>query len=59
MRISCQEAFGPFIDLFRYSNVHDAIRQVNDSEYGLQAGFFTNDWQLAEEAFSEIEVGRG
>ena len=57
MRISCQEAFGPFIDLFRFSDVHDAIRRVNDSEYGLQAGFFTNDWQLAEEAFSEIEVG--
>jgi glyceraldehyde-3-phosphate dehydrogenase (NADP+) len=57
MRISCQEAFGPFIDLFRYSDVHDAIRRVNDSEYGLQAGFFTNDWRLAEEAFQEIEVG--
>jgi acyl-CoA reductase-like NAD-dependent aldehyde dehydrogenase len=57
MRISCQEAFGPFIDLFRYSDVHEAIRRVNDSEYGLQAGFFTNDWRLAEEAFQEIEVG--
>jgi acyl-CoA reductase-like NAD-dependent aldehyde dehydrogenase len=57
MRISCQEAFGPFIDLFRYSDVYDAIRRVNDSEYGLQAGFFTTDWRLAEEAFQEIEVG--
>jgi acyl-CoA reductase-like NAD-dependent aldehyde dehydrogenase len=57
MRISCQEAFGPFIDLFRYSDVHDAIRRVNDSDYGLQAGFFTNDWRLVEEAFQEIEVG--
>lgn len=57
MRISCQEAFGPFVDLFRFADVHDAIRRVNDSEYGLQAGFFTNDWQLVEEAFQEIEVG--
>lgn len=57
MRISCQEAFGPFVDLFRFSDVHDAIRRVNDSEYGLQAGFFTKDWQLVEEAFQEIEVG--
>lgn len=57
MRISCQEAFGPFVDLFRYSDVHDAIRRVNDSDYGLQAGIFTNDWRIIEEAFEEIEVG--
>lgn len=57
MRISCQEAFGPFVDLYRYTDVHDAMRRVNDSEYGLQAGFFTNNWQLVEDAFTTIEVG--
>jgi glyceraldehyde-3-phosphate dehydrogenase (NADP+) len=57
MRISCQEAFGPFVGLYPYSDVHAAIRAVDGSDFGLQAGIFTNDWRLVEKAFEEIEVG--
>jgi len=57
MRISCQEAFGPFVGLYQYSDVHAAIKAVDGGEFGLQAGIFTNDWRLVEEAFQEIEVG--
>ncbi len=31
--------------------------KVNDSDYGLQAGLFTNDLQFAMKAAREIEVG--
>ncbi len=57
MRISCQEAFGPFIGLYAYNDIQDAIRAVDDSDFGLQAGIFTNDWRLVEDAFDNIEVG--
>ncbi len=57
MKLSCQEAFGPVVGLYRYTDVHEAIRAVDDSEFGLQAGIFTNDWRLVEEAFENIEVG--
>ncbi|MFZ0544589.1 MAG: aldehyde dehydrogenase family protein [Candidatus Promineifilaceae bacterium] len=57
MRISCQEAFGPFVGLYSYTDVIDAIHRVDASEFGLQAGFFTNDWNLIQTAFNEIEVG--
>lgn len=57
MKVSCQEAFGPVVGLYRYTDVHAAIRAVDSSEFGLQAGIFTNDWRLVEEAFENIEVG--
>jgi acyl-CoA reductase-like NAD-dependent aldehyde dehydrogenase len=35
----------------------DAIRAVDTSDFGLQAGLFTSDWNLVQKAFEEIEVG--
>jgi acyl-CoA reductase-like NAD-dependent aldehyde dehydrogenase len=37
--------------------VDEAFRAVNDSAYGLQAGVFTTDVQLAFHASAELEVG--
>lgn len=57
MRVSCQEVFGPVVGLYRYADAADALRAVNASDFGLQAGLFTKDWNLIERAFAEIEVG--
>jgi acyl-CoA reductase-like NAD-dependent aldehyde dehydrogenase len=35
----------------------DAIRRVDQSDFGLQAGLFTNDMTIVQKAFEEIEVG--
>lgn len=34
-----------------------ALREVNDSRYGLQAGIFTRDLYKAQKAWDELEVG--
>jgi acyl-CoA reductase-like NAD-dependent aldehyde dehydrogenase len=57
MPISCQEVFGPVLGLYRYREGRDAIHAVTNSDFGLQAGIFTNDWRLIQDAFEEIEVG--
>lgn len=57
MRVSCQEVFGPVVGLYSYDNIHAAMAAVDNSDYGLQAGLFTNDWQLIEDAYSRISVG--
>jgi len=57
MRVSCQEAFAPLVGLYRYTDVREAIRGVDDSDFGLQAGLFTNDMTVVREAFENIEVG--
>ena len=57
MSISCKEAFGPFVGLYPYQDVMAAIDAVDTSDFGLQAGIFTNDVNLIEAAFDRIEVG--
>ena len=57
MRVSCQEAFAPLVAVFRFDDVRQAISDVNDSDFGLQAGLFTNDWTVISDAFERIEVG--
>jgi acyl-CoA reductase-like NAD-dependent aldehyde dehydrogenase len=51
------EAFGPVAVLSRFQTFEEAIRQVNDSAFGLQAGVFTKDLNLAMQAWDEIVVG--
>ncbi|MEF3306483.1 aldehyde dehydrogenase family protein [Paenibacillus sp. GYB003] len=55
--VSCQEAFGPIVTIGSFSTLDEAIRDVNDSRYGLQAGIYTNDIHAAMRAAMELEVG--
>lgn len=57
LRICAQEAFAPVVILDRYADFDTALRHLNDSRYGLQAGVFTYDMRLVEQAFRELEVG--
>ena len=43
--------------LSRFSDFDDALAEVNDSDYGLQAGIFTRDIHKALRAWDELEVG--
>ena len=56
-KISCLEVFAPVVVVYKYDNVLDALKQVNDSRYGLQAGLFTNDAELIFKAYEELDVG--
>lgn len=55
--ICAEEAFGPVAVLSKYSDYEDALQQVNDSVFGLQAGIFTNDLAKALQAWDELVVG--
>ena len=57
MRVSCQEVFAPLVGLYRYTDVNQAISAVSASEFGLQAGLFTKNWDVIQDAFNGIEVG--
>jgi glyceraldehyde-3-phosphate dehydrogenase (NADP+) len=57
MRVSCEEVFAPIVALTPFSDVHEAIALAGRSEFGLQAGLFTNDLNVVDEAFARIEVG--
>ncbi len=51
------EAFAPLICVNRFSDIDEAIRLVNDSPYGLQAGIYTQNINNAFSFIKEAEVG--
>ncbi len=57
MRVNCAEVFAPVVTVEAYEDFHDAVRRVNDSPYGLQAGVFTRDVRLLFHAYEELQVG--
>jgi len=57
MKVMCQEAFAPLVSLYEYEKFEDAVRMVEDSPYGLQAGVYTNDLRKAMYAVDRINVG--
>jgi acyl-CoA reductase-like NAD-dependent aldehyde dehydrogenase len=57
MKVNCQEIFAPVVTVEPYDDFDKAIRQVNNSPYGLQAGIFTRDAKLMFTAYEELEVG--
>lgn len=55
--LSAEEAFGPVALLQPFEEFDDALRTVNASRYGLQAGVFTHDLRHALRAWDALEVG--
>ena len=55
--ICSQEAFGPVAVLSKFSNFEDALTEVNNSDFGLQAGIFTRDIYKIQRAWDVLEVG--
>jgi len=57
MKVCSLEIFGPVVAVERFSAFQEAIDLVNDSNYGLQAGVFTNLVSEMNSAFNQLEVG--
>lgn len=56
-KIYAQEAFGPVAILESFNDFSQALKVVNDSRYGLQAGIFTKDIYKIQEAWNTLVVG--
>jgi acyl-CoA reductase-like NAD-dependent aldehyde dehydrogenase len=57
LKVACREIFGPVVTVSPFSDLADAIDQVNRSAYGLQAGIYTPSLDHALEAAEKLEVG--
>lgn len=55
--ICAREAFGPVAVLSSFARFDDALAEVNDSVYGLQAGIFTRDIFKIQRAWDTLDVG--
>jgi succinate-semialdehyde dehydrogenase/glutarate-semialdehyde dehydrogenase len=52
-----QEAFGPVLIVQPFQHMDEALAMVNDSPYGLTAGIFTQNIDVAMKAARQIRVG--
>ena len=57
MDLVINETFGPVAPLMKVKNVDEAIKLANATEYGLQAGVFTENYRNALKCVNEIEAG--
>ena len=57
MRVMTEETFGPLIPIMPVSGDDEAIRLMNDSEFGLTAAIFTQDEAAAIEIGNRVETG--
>ncbi|TCS72557.1 aldehyde dehydrogenase family protein [Effusibacillus lacus] len=57
VKVSFQEVFAPIVLINKVKTVDEAIEQVNDSRYGLQAGIYTENVHTAFDAAERLHVG--
>lgn len=57
MKVVCHEVFAPIVSILEYAEIDEAINIVNDSDFGLQAGIFTSDINIAFKAARDLQVG--
>ncbi|MFP3919122.1 aldehyde dehydrogenase family protein [Lysinibacillus telephonicus] len=57
MKVVCAEVFAPIIAVMPFTNEEEVIELANDSQYGLQAGVFTNDINRALKIADRLEMG--
>lgn len=57
MRVMTEESFGPVIGIMAVSGDDEAIKLMNDSEFGLTAAIFTQDEIAAIEIGNQVDTG--
>ena len=57
MRVNREEVFAPVLSLTPYDDFPEALRIANAGEFGLQVGIFTQNFNRAMRAFTDMDVG--
>lgn len=57
MIVMKEETFGPIIAVMKVKDDEEAIRYMNDSEFGLTASIWTKDVALGQRLADEVEAG--
>jgi acyl-CoA reductase-like NAD-dependent aldehyde dehydrogenase len=57
MDVMREESFGPIIGIQKVANDEEAVRLMNDTEYGLTAGVYTTNEQCATSILSQLRAG--
>jgi acyl-CoA reductase-like NAD-dependent aldehyde dehydrogenase len=57
MKVMALEVFAPVVSLVPFDTIDEALAMANDTDYGLQAGIFTESLDTAFQAVRSMDVG--
>ncbi|WP_281689639.1 aldehyde dehydrogenase family protein [Pseudonocardia thermophila] len=57
MPIAREEVFGPVMAVMGFTDLDDAVRRANDTDFGLTANVFTRDLRVAHRLAGELQAG--
>jgi acyl-CoA reductase-like NAD-dependent aldehyde dehydrogenase len=57
MELMREESFGPIIGIQKVSSDDEALKLMNDTQYGLTAGVYTRDRKRAEKILGQVNSG--
>ncbi len=57
VNVKCNEVFAPVVTIEKFRNFEEAVAEINNSRFGLQAGVFTGNMQRIMYAFNNIHTG--
>jgi acyl-CoA reductase-like NAD-dependent aldehyde dehydrogenase len=57
MELMREESFGPIIGIQKVADDAEAVRLMNDTEYGLTAGVYTRDQARARNVLAQVKAG--
>jgi len=57
MKVCSEEAFAPIVNVMKYKSFEKVVDEINNTNYGLQAGIFTNRMKDIMYAFKYVEAG--
>jgi acyl-CoA reductase-like NAD-dependent aldehyde dehydrogenase len=59
MLVMQEESFGPIIGIMKVKNDEEALKMMQDTDYGLTASVYTADQSRAEKILSQLDSGSG
>ncbi|WP_121355529.1 aldehyde dehydrogenase family protein [Flavisolibacter nicotianae] len=57
MQVMKDESFGPLIGIMKVASDEDAVRLMNDTDYGLTASVYSSSQQRAEKILAQLNTG--
>jgi lactaldehyde dehydrogenase len=57
MPAAAEETFAPMVPVIPVSDIDDAIEEANNTNYGLEAGIFTQDIDRARQYANQVDAG--
>ncbi len=59
MLVMQEESFGPIIGIMKVKDDNEALKMMQDTDYGLTAAVYTSDQSRAEKILAQLDAGSG